>query len=78
MSQLRQLLYSDLARQYELEGRPDARPNFLGFLKRLLHFRFLPTVLLRTSRAAMLAGIPILPKLLTYANLVLFGLGGHT
>src|SRR5271166_3102938 len=74
MSQLKQLLYSDLARQYELEGRPDARPTFPGLLKRLLHFRFLPIVLLRASRAAMLAGIPVLPKLLTYANLVLFGL----
>ena len=74
MSQLKQLLYSDLARQYELEGRTDTRPTFPGLLKRLLHFRFLPIVLLRTSRAAMLAGIPGLPKLLTYANLVLFGL----
>lgn len=74
MAGLKQLLYSDLARQYELEGRPDARPNFIGFLKRLLHFRFLPNVLCRTSRAAMLAGIPVLPKLLTYVNVVLFGL----
>ena len=74
MSQLKNLLYSDLARQYELEGRPDTRPNFLGFLKRLLHFRFLPNVFCRTSRAAMLAGIPVLPELLTYVNLVLFGL----
>lgn len=74
MSQLKELLYSDLARQYELEGRPDRRPSFTGFLGRLLHFRFLPNVLCRTSRAAMLAGIPIFPNLLTYVNLVLFGL----
>jgi serine O-acetyltransferase len=74
MEGLKQLLYSDLARQYELEGKLDVRPNFLGFLKRLLHFRFLPNVLCRTSRAAMLAGVPVLPKLLTYLNLVLFGL----
>lgn len=74
MSRLKELLYSDLARQYELEGRSEIRPNFLRFLGRLLHFRFLPNVLCRTSRAAMLAGIPILPKLLTYMNLVLFGL----
>lgn len=70
---LKELLYSDLARQYELEGRPDLRPNFLRFLARLLHFRFLPNVIFRTSRAAMLAGIPLLPGLLTYLNLVLFG-----
>ncbi len=74
MAGLKELLYSDLARQYELEGRPDVRPNFFRFLGRLLHFRFLPNVLCRSSRAAMLAGVPVLPKLLTYANLVLFGL----
>src|ERR1700734_3436081 len=74
MSQLKDLLYSDLARQYELEGRPEVRPNFLRFLGRLLHFRFLPNVLCRISRAAMLTGVPALPKLFTYLNLVLFGL----
>jgi len=74
MSQLKQLLYSDLARQYELEGKRDVRPNFFRFLGRLLHHRFLPGVLYRSSRAAMLAGIPVLPQLLTYMNLVLFGL----
>ena len=74
MSQWKQLLYSDLARQYELEGRHDLRPNFLRFLFRLPHFRFLPNVLYRTSRSAMLAGIPWLPHVLTYLNLVLFGL----
>jgi serine O-acetyltransferase len=74
MSQLKHLLYSDLARQYEFEGRANIRPNFLRFLGRLLHFRFLPNVICRTSRAAMLAGIPVVPKLMTYLNLVLFGL----
>ena len=74
MSQLKELLYSDLARQYEMEGKPGLRPNFIRFLGRLLHFRFLPNVICRASRAAMLAGVPILPKLLTYLNLVLFGL----
>ena len=74
MTQLKNLLYSDLARQYELEGRSDIRPNFGRFLLRFFHFRFMPNVLCRSSRAAMLAGIPVLPKLLTYMNLVLFGL----
>jgi serine O-acetyltransferase len=74
MSQLKRLLYSDLARQYELEGKVGVRPNFLRFLARLPHFRFLPNVICRTSRSAMLAGIPLLPKLLTYVNLVVFGL----
>lgn len=74
MAQLKQLLYLDLARQYELEGRADLKPNLVRFLGRLLHFRFLPNVIYRTSRAAMLAGVPFLPRLLTYLNLVLFGL----
>lgn len=74
MSMLKQLLYSDLARQAELEGRPVARPGWRGFLRRLLHHRFLPIVVCRVSRAAMLGRIPVLPELLTYLNIVLFGL----
>jgi serine O-acetyltransferase len=71
---LKQLLYGDLCRQAELEGRPAARPRFLGLLGRLLHHRFLPIVLCRASRAARLGRIPVLPELLTYLNIVLFGL----
>lgn len=71
---LKQLLYSDLARQSELQGKPLARPGLGRFLRRLLHHRFLPIVFCRTSRAAMLGRIPVLPELLTYLNLVLFGL----
>jgi len=74
MSNLKQLLYADLARQYELEGRGHLRPNFFRFLGRMLHLRYLPNVICRTSRAAMLAGIPLLPNALTYLNVVLFGL----
>ena len=74
MSQLKHLLYSDLARQYELEGRTNTRPNLVRLLGRSLHFRFLPNIICRSSRAAMLAGIPVVPNLLTYLNLVLFGL----
>jgi serine O-acetyltransferase len=70
---LRQLLYSDLARQSELEGRP-VSPTLAALLGRLLHPRFLPIVLCRMSRAAMLRRIPALPQLLTYLNIVLFGL----
>ena len=74
MSNLKALLYSDLARQFELEGRSDVRPSFLRFLGRLPHFRYLPNVICRTSRAAMLSGIPVLPNALTYLNVILFGL----
>jgi len=74
MENIKQLLYSDLARQAELEGRPVARPSLRGLLRRLLHHRFLPIVLCRVSRAARLRNIPVLPELLTYLNIVLFGL----
>ena len=49
-------------------------PTSLGFLAGCCITAFFPVVLYRSSRAAMLAGIPVLPKLLTYMNLVLFGL----
>jgi serine O-acetyltransferase len=71
---LKELLYSDLARQAELEGRPVSRPSIARLLRRLLHPRFLPIVLCRASRAARLQKIPVLPELLTYLNIVLFGL----
>src|SRR6267378_2013549 len=71
---LKQLLYSDLARQAELEGRPVARPGIVRLLRRLLHPRFLPTVICRASRTTRLRKIPVLPELLTYLNIVLFGL----
>jgi serine O-acetyltransferase len=74
MSTLTQLLYSDFTRHAELEGGPARRPGLFKFLRRLPHHRFLPVVLCRVSRAAMLGGIPALPELLTYLNIVLFGL----
>jgi len=71
---LKDLLYCDLARQSELEGRHAAPPSLAGVLRRLMHPRFLPVVLCRASRAARLRGIPFVPELLTYFNIVLFGL----
>jgi serine O-acetyltransferase len=71
---LKQLLYSDLARQAELEGSANAQPGFTRLLRRLLHHRFLPIVVCRVSRVARLRRIPLLPELLTYLNIVLFGL----
>jgi serine O-acetyltransferase len=70
---LMKILYADLKRQYELEGCP-ASPNFGRLLLRLLHPRFLPVVICRVGRAAFVSGIPVLPQLCTYANLILFGL----
>jgi serine O-acetyltransferase len=71
---LGQYLYADLVRQFILEGRPGVRPSLAGLLGRLLHPRFLPIVLCRVSRAAKLRHIPALPELLTYLNIVIFGL----
>jgi serine O-acetyltransferase len=71
---LTQLLYSDLARQYALEGRTGMQPSLFGLLRRLLHHRFLPIFLCRVGRSAMQHGIPVLPKLLTYLNVLLFGI----
>ncbi|MFZ0816991.1 MAG: DapH/DapD/GlmU-related protein [Candidatus Sulfotelmatobacter sp.] len=71
---LLRLLYADLARQRVLDGRPVTRPSVAGLLSRLLHPRFLPIVLCRMSRAARLRHIPVLPELLTYLNIVIFGL----
>jgi serine O-acetyltransferase len=71
---LKQLLASDLVRQYELEHRPWPRFPFLALVCRLLHPRFLPIVLCRVSRAAWLRQVPVLPALCRYLNLVLFGL----
>jgi serine O-acetyltransferase len=71
---LTQLLYSDLARQYALEGRTDTQPSLFGLLRRLFHHRFLPIFLCRVGRSTMQHGIPVLPKLLTYLNVLLFGI----
>ena len=52
-------------------------PTRLGtyaFFRRLLHHRFLPLVICRLSRWAMINHIPALPQLLTYTNVVLFGI----
>ena len=70
---LKELLYADLARQYELEGRR-IQPSVLRLLARSLHFRFLPNMVFRLSRSAFLAGIPLLPHFFTYLNIVLFGI----
>jgi serine O-acetyltransferase len=74
MATLKELLYGDLARQFELEGRQQLRPNFFRLLARLPHYRFLPNVFCRAGRAAFLAGVPLVPYFFTYLNIVLFGL----
>jgi serine O-acetyltransferase len=71
---LKELLYADLVRQFELEGHPHLRPNFFRLLARLPHYRFLPIFFLRVSRAAYLAGWPVIPHFFTYLNIVMFGL----
>lgn len=67
------LLRSDLERQYELEGNCK-RVTLWQMIKRLASPRFLPLVLCRCSRTALLFGIPGVSYILSYLNLVLFGL----
>lgn len=71
---LKQYLYADLERQFELENLPGRKAIPFRLIKRLLHPRFLPLVLLRCARVASLRHIPLVPALLTYLNIVLFGL----
>lgn len=71
---LKALLYADLERQLELSGHKGAKASLPRFLSRLLHPRYLPIVLFRSSRAALLNGLPVLPHLLSYLNQIIFGL----
>jgi len=67
------LLRADLARQMTPADSGFPVPLRMVLLH-LFHNRFLPLVIVRLSRAAMLHRIPILPQLCTYLNIVLFGL----
>ena len=71
---LKSLLYADLERQLELSGRPDTKASLFRLLCRFPHPRFLPIVLYRFSRAALLGGIPALAHLLSYLNQIIFGI----
>jgi serine O-acetyltransferase len=71
---LKALLYADLERQLELSGCLSAKASLLSLLRRLLHPRFLPIVLYRCSRAALLIGVPALSHLLSYLNQIIFGI----
>jgi serine O-acetyltransferase len=71
---LKSLLYADLERQLALNGDERAVASWSKLLRRLLHPRFLPIVLCRSSRAALLSGLPVVPSLLSYLNQVIFGI----
>jgi serine O-acetyltransferase len=71
---LKALLYADLERQLQLSGQSSAKASLPRLLRRLLHPRFLPIVLYRSSRATFLQGLPLLPHLLSYLNQVIFGI----
>jgi serine O-acetyltransferase len=71
---LKALLYADLERQMELGGHPGAKASLLSLLRRLLHPRFLPIVLYRCSRSALLLGVPAVSHLLSYLNQIIFGI----
>jgi len=71
---LKSLLYADLERQLRLSGQPGAQASLPRLVRRLLHPRFLPIVLCRCSRSALLSGLPAVAHLLSYLNQVLFGI----
>jgi serine O-acetyltransferase len=71
---LMELLYADLERQLHLSGRTDEKASLLRLLCRLPHPRFLPIVLCRSSRSALLSKLPALAHLLSYLNQVIFGI----
>jgi serine O-acetyltransferase len=70
---LKQYLLADLGRQFELEGRTE-KASVPRLILRALHHRFLPLLLCRCARATWLRATPILPKLFTYLNILLFGI----
>ncbi len=71
---LKALLYADLERQLHLSGQPEARASLFRLLRRLPHPRFLPIVLYRSSRSALLSGLPAMAHLLSYLNQIIFGI----
>jgi serine O-acetyltransferase len=71
---LKALLYADLERQLHLSGDSGARASLFRLLRRLLHPRFLPIVLYRCSRSALLNNLPAVANLLSYLNQIMFGL----
>jgi serine O-acetyltransferase len=71
---LKELLFADLERQLELSGQTQTKATWPLLLKRLPHPRFLPIVLYRASRAALIHGLPAVSHLFSYLNQILFGL----
>jgi serine O-acetyltransferase len=71
---LKELLYADLEHQLRLSGGKDKKASLLRILCRLPHPRFLPIVLCRSSRSALLNGLPAIAHLLSYLNQILFGI----
>ena len=71
---LKELLYADLERQLHLGGRSDEKASLLRLLCRLPHPRFLPIVLCRFSRSALMNGLPAIAHLLSYLNQIMFGI----
>jgi serine O-acetyltransferase len=68
------LLRKDLERQFVLQGLTNKPARLSHVFLKCLHPRFLPLILCRFSRAAFVLGIPVLPFVFSYLNLVLFGL----
>jgi serine O-acetyltransferase len=71
---LTSILLADLQRQYHFGGRGDARPTVGGLILQLRNPRFVPVVLLRLAHHLYESKIGFLARLVSSANLVLFGI----
>ena len=71
---LKALLYADLERQLHWVANRRLELPCSVLLCRLPHPRFLPIVLCRCSRSALLNGLPALGHLLSYLNQIIFGI----
>jgi serine O-acetyltransferase len=71
---LKQLLLSDLERQYHYDGTSSRTPTFFGILKKSLNPRFTPVFLWRISHHLYTLRLTPIAKLVSLLNFVIFGI----
>jgi serine O-acetyltransferase len=71
---LKQLLLSDLERQYHYEGSLSKTPTVVGILKKSLNPRFTPVFLWRISHHCYVSRLTPIAKLVSLINFVIFGI----
>jgi serine O-acetyltransferase len=71
---LKQILFSDLERQYFYEGNKDKPVTLFGVLKRSLNPRFTPVLFWRISHHLYVSGLTPLAKVVSLINFFVFGI----